>query len=370
MLGDMGAEVIKIERQGGEDGRKHRPMWNGHSLYAMTYNRNKHGLTVNTRNPEGIKLIRDLAREADIVVENYRPGTMEAMGLSYEELKAVNPKIILTSVSGFGQTGPNRHRVLFDAIAQAETGLMSVTGKDGDDPTLTGTFIADYTAGFHAVIGTLLALQARTLTGEGQHVDVALFDALFTTLSTHLADYSMHGQLRTRTGSRDQITVPANTYQARDGWLYLHAGTNAMFPRLAQVMGRPELAEDPRYCDQNERLKNVEELDPMVSAWVGDHTVSEMGKILEEAGIPWGRVATVAESVDSEQVQARDMMPAMEHPVYGNVKLPGIPIKMSGTPGSIRKPPPIAGEDTEDILTRLLGLDEQEIERLRSIGAV
>lgn len=370
ILGDMGAEVIKVERPGGEDARRHIPFYNGHSVYTMIYNRNKHGVTLDTRHPEAIEILERLIADADIVVENYRPGTMEAMGLGYQRLKELNPRVILTSISGFGQTGPNRDRALFDAIAQAESGLMSRTGGADDPPMLTGTFIADYTAGFHGVMGTLLALQARARTGEGQHVDVACFDAMFSTLSTHLSAAAMFGTEAPRTGSRDQITVPANVYPTADGYVYLHAGTNPMFPRLCTAMGRPELAGEQRFIDQTARLANVEELDEIVGAWTSRLTSDELAAELTTAGVPYGKVAGIRDAVASPQVKAREMMIDIEHPTVGTVTVPGITIKLSATPGTVRKPPPTVGEDTDAVFSRLLGFDEAKLARLRADGVV
>lgn len=370
ILGDMGAEVIKVERPGGEDARRHIPFFHGESVYTMIYNRNKHGVTLDTRNPVAIGILEELISGADVVVENYRPGTMEAMGLGYERLRELNPRVILTSISGFGQTGPNRDRALFDAIAQAESGLMSRTGGPDDPPMLTGTFIADYTAGFHGAMGTLLALQARERTGEGQHVDVACFDAMFSTLSTHLSAAAMFGTEAPRTGSRDQITVPANVYPTADGFIYLHAGTNPMFPRLCAAMGRPELAAEERFIDQTARLANVEQIDEIVEVWTRSLSTESIEAALSDAGVPYGRVSGVAEAVASPQVAAREMMIDIEHPTVGTVTVPGIPIKLSATPGTVRKAPPLVGEDTDEVFARLLGYDAERMVQLREDGVV
>ncbi|WP_210604435.1 CaiB/BaiF CoA transferase family protein [Brevibacterium oceani] len=370
ILGDMGATVIKVERPGGEDARRNRPFAGEHSIYAMIYNRNKHGITLNTRAPEAVDLLERLIVESDVIVENYRPGTMESMGLSFERIQEINPRAVLTSISGFGQSGPNSHRAMFDAIAQAASGLMSLTGGPEDPPLLTGTYIADYLGAFHAVMGTMFALWSRESTGVGQHVDIAAVDALFGILNTHPSDYAMNGHLSERTGSRDQVTMPANAYPCADGHVYLHAGTDPLFPRLCRLMGREELAQDPRFVGQAERLEHRDELETLVTGWTSQLPCAEVEAQLIASGIPASTVLTVAEAVDSEQVRAREMMIDMVHPVYGLTRLPGIPIKLSQTPGSARKPPPLPGEDNAAIYGELLGLGEAELARLRSAGVI
>jgi len=370
ILGDMGAEVIKVERPGGEDARRFTPLYQGHSIYTMIYNRNKHGITLDTRKPEAITVLEKLAAECDVVVENYRPGTMAAMGLPYERLREINPRIVLTSISGFGQTGPNTGRALFDAIAQAASGLMSVTGEPDGAPMMAGTFVADYISAFHGVMGTLLALQGRERTGRGQHVDISCVDALFACMGTHPSAYAMLGKVPERTGSCDQITVPANVYPASDGHVYLHAGTDPMFPRLATAMGQPELTTDERFSDSTRRLRHVREIDEIVRTWTSKHTRAELAERLTAAGIPFSEVATVPEVVDSPQVAARNMMLDVTHPEFGTVRLPGIPIKLSDTPGEVRKPPPAAGEDNDEVYRRVLGLSTEDIEKMRAGGVI
>ncbi|MFB9839810.1 CaiB/BaiF CoA transferase family protein [Actinoallomurus acaciae] len=370
MLGDMGAEVIKVERPGGEDARMHAPFHRGESIYTMVYNRNKYGATLDTRHPRARELLAALIERSDIVVENYRPGTMAAMGLSYQDMTAIRPDVILVSISGFGQTGPLAGRALFDAIAQAASGLMSVTGPADGEPVLTGAYIADHIAGYHGMIGALLALMHRRATGEGQHVDVSSLDALFSTLGTRPAAYAMLGEQPRRTGSRDLLNAPANVFPARDGHVYLHAGTDGLFPKLCAAMGRPDLAADPRYRTVEERRAHTAELEEEVAAWTGRHDCAHITGALAEAGVPCGKVAQIPEVVESEQIAAREMMLDVEHPELGPLRLPGIPIKMGGTPGTVRKAPPRVGEDNDHVYRDLLGLSEQEIEKLADDGAL
>lgn len=370
ILGDMGAEVIKIERPGGEDARRNAPRVHGEAIYTLTFNRNKHGITLDTRHPEAPALLERLVADADVVVENFRPGTLDAMGLGWDRIHEIQPRAVLTSISGFGQDGPNRDRALFDAIAQAATGLMSMTGHDGDEPMMAGAFLADHIAAFHGVMGTMMALAARGRTGLGQHVDVACFDALFACLGTRPGAWSMLGQTSPRTGNRDQITVPANTFPTADGHVYLHAGTNALFPRLAAVLGTPALADDPRFRDQAERLANVEALEDIVRGWTRRSATETVVKELTDAGIPAAPVASVAEATDSEQVRSRQMMIDIEHPTLGTIAVPGMALKLGATPGSVRKAPPRAGEDNEDVYGRLLGLAPGEVAAMSERGVI
>lgn len=370
MLGDMGAEVVKMERPSGEDARKHAPYHRGHSIYTMIFNRNKYAATLNTRHPDAVRLLEKLVQLSDIVVENYRPGTMEAMGLPYERLKELNSDIILVSISGFGQTGPLAHRPLFDAIAQAESGLMSLTGPSDGEPTLTGTYIADYIAGYHGAMGALLALVHRERTGEGQHVDVASLDVLFTSLGTRPSAQVMLGERPRRNGSRDLLTGPANVFPAKDGYVYIHAGTDPLFPRLCRAINRPELAADERYATVSRRLENIDDLEQIVSGWSRPRNCEQVGDALSQAGVPFGKVSRIDEVVASPQIKAREMLVNVEHPTLGTLTVPGIPIKLSGSPGSIRKAPPMVGEDNEYVYGTLLSLSDDEIERLKEEGGI
>lgn len=369
MLGDMGAEVIKIERSGGEDARHHAPFFKGHSVYTMIFNRNKRGVTLNTRHAEARSLLERLILASDVLVENFRPGTLEQMGFGYECLQELNPRLVVTSISGFGQTGPLAGRALFDAVAQAMSGLMSLTGEEGE-PMLTGTYIADYVAGLHGVIGTLLALRHRDATGKGQVVDVASLDAMFTCLGTPPSADVMLGETPRPQGSRDLLTGPANVFHARDGHMYVHAGTDPLFPRMCALMGKPELVADERFRDVPSRMANIEAIEAEVAAWIAERTVAEVAEALTDAAIPWGEVATIHDVVRSEQIAARDMLVEVTHPTLGTLTLPGIPIKLSETPGAITKAPPLVGEDTDAVYRELLDLDDAELERLRSEGAI
>jgi crotonobetainyl-CoA:carnitine CoA-transferase CaiB-like acyl-CoA transferase len=365
----MGAEVIKVERPGGEDARHHAPFLKGESVYTMIFNRNKRGVTLNTRHPDALRLLERLIERSDVMVENFRPGTLDRMGLGYARCHELNPGLVITSISGFGQTGPLADRALFDAIAQATSGLMSLTGNESE-PMLTGTYIADYVAGLHGVIGTLLALRHRSLTGDGQVVDVASLDAMFSCLGTPPAAAAMLGETPRRHGTRDLLTGPANLFSARDGFVYVHAGTDPLFRRICAIIEQPQLADDERFKDVPSRMANIDAIEAEVAAWVAERTVEEAGVALTGAGIPWGKVESVHEVVRSEQIKAREMLVDIEHRSLGTLTLPGIPIKLSATPGSVRKAPPLVGEDTNDVFREVLDLSDSELDSLRVAGAI
>jgi crotonobetainyl-CoA:carnitine CoA-transferase CaiB-like acyl-CoA transferase len=370
LLGDMGAEVIKVERPSGEDARHHAPFYLGASVYTMVYNRNKHAITLDTRHPRALEILERLVQASDVLVENYRPGTLEEMGLGYTRLRELNPRLVVTSLSGFGQTGPYAKRALFDAIAQATSGLMSLTGEPGGPPTLTGTYIADYVAGLYGAVGTLVALLARERTEQGQVVDVGSVDAIFSCLGTRPSAFLMLGLRPERSGSRDLLTGPANVFKAADGYVYIHAGTNPLFPRLCEAMNRPDLAGDERFRDIPGRMANLDELEAAVSAWTERLTIEQLGEALAAAGIPYGPVAEIADVVASPQIRAREMLVEVEHPTLGPLVLPGIPIKLGDTPGSLRKAPPLVGEDNDRVYAELLGFSAAEMEELRASGAI
>jgi crotonobetainyl-CoA:carnitine CoA-transferase CaiB-like acyl-CoA transferase len=370
ILGDMGAEVVKMERPGGEDARFQGPFMDGESLYPMAYNRNKASITLDTRHAAAPEILEGLIGWADVLVENYRPGTLAAMGFGWDRLHATYPRLIVTSLSGFGQTGPLAERALFDPIAQAASGLMSLTGDPDGPPTLVGTYIADHVAGLYGAIGTLVALIARGVSGMGQRVDVASLDSLVSCLGTRPMAWLMLGERPRRQASRDPYSAPANVFPARDGHVYLHGGTDALFPRLCAAIGRPDLAEDPRYRGIADRLANVGPLEAEVAAWTATRTRGEIEEALAAAGVPCGSVASIDEVVASPQLRARDMFVEVAHSILGRAVLTGIPVKLDATPGTIRTGPPAAGEDNARVYGELLGLDADALARLSASGAI
>lgn len=370
ILADMGAEVIKVERPGGEDARHHAPFVAGESLYTMMYNRNKRGVTLDTRDPRATDVLRALLEDADVLVENYRPGTLAAMGFPHDELRSSYPRLVVTSISGFGQTGPLAERALFDAIAQAASGLMSLTGRHSDPPVLTGTYISDYVTAYYAALGTMFALFHRERTGAGQVVDIASLDAMVSLLGTRPSAYLMMGEEPVRTGSRDLLTGPANTFLCEDGHVYLHGGTDSLFHKLCAAMDRKDLSDDERFATIEGRMAHVEFLEGEVVAWTRARSRDEVCDVLSAAGVPCGAVATVQEVVRSPQIEARRMMVEMEHPVAGTVVLPGSPIKLSDTPVRYELAPPSIGADNEQVYSDLLGLEAAEIEEWKRTGLI
>ena len=370
ILGDMGADVVKIERPGGEDARFQGPFLGGESLYAMAYNRNKSSATLDPRNAEARAVLGDLIRWADILVENYRPGTLEAMGFGWERIHESNPGLILTSMSGFGQTGPLATRPLFDPIAQAASGLMSLTGDPDGPPTLVGAYVADHVAALYGAIGTLVALIARASSGVGQRVDVASLDAVVSVLGTRATAALMLGEQPARRGPRDPYSAPATVFPAADGSVYIHGGTDAHFPRLCRAIARDDLAADPAHRTVAGRLDHVDALEAEVAAWTSLRTRAEIEVVLAGAGVPCSRVASIEDVVASPQLHAREMFVEVAHAVLGSVVLTGTPVKLDGTPATIRKAPPMAGEDTERVYRDVLGLDPARIQALREAGAI
>jgi crotonobetainyl-CoA:carnitine CoA-transferase CaiB-like acyl-CoA transferase len=367
----MGADVIKVERPGGEDGRHLGPSVNGLSLYTTYYNRGKRAVTLNTRSPKARELLTRLIAWSDVVVENYRPGTMEAMGLGYERLQEIKPGIILTSVSGFGQTGPYRNRALFDFMAQAMSGLMSLTGQPDDPPLLTGVFIADCVSALYAAFGTMVALYHRERTGDGQIVDVALLDSIFSCLGTPMLRYLMTGYKPRRAGNRDPDAAPATVFPTRDGAsLMVAAGTDPLFVRLAEAIGAPELPRDPRFRSLSDRVAHAPEVEAIVGAWLSQKVGSEAYEELAAAGVPCGIVADIPAAVDNPQILARRMIVETEHPRAGRVFQPGVTVKLSRTPGAVCLPPAMIGEHNREVYCGLLGISEAELAQLEHDGAV
>lgn len=369
ILGDMGAEVIKVERPGGEDARGLEPMVGGESLYVMNYNRNKYGATLDTRHPSALQLLEDLVTKSDVLVENYRPGTLAKMGLTPERIQQLNPGLVVASLSGFGQTGPMAGRALFDAIAQAMSGLMSRTGMPEDPPTLTGTFLADYLTGIYGALGAVVALYNRRDTGKGQTVDVASLDAVFSCLGTAPSTYMNLGVTPVRTGSRDPLSGPANTFRTADGWIYLHAGTDPLFSRLCRAMGRTDFLEG-KWATVPGRMAEVESVEAMVANWTAQFDTETVSGLLEEAGIPFGPVLSIEEVVKLPQLEAREMIVETEHTNAGSVRLPGIPVKLSSSPGKVRHGAPAIGEHNDYVYGKVLGLAPETIAHLRASGVI
>lgn len=372
ILGDMGADIVKVEKKGsGDDSRHFPPFQGGESLYGMALNRNKRSITLDFRNPRAQELLREMVKQADILLENFRPGTMEEMGCGWAALSAINPRLIMTRLSGFGQDGPYAQRPGFDGIAQAMSGLMSLTGAPDGPPYLAGTFYIDYMTAMYGATATLGALNARHLTGKGQMVDVSLLDSAVSLLTTAIPTQINKGETLNRTGNRDRYSSPANVFRTASGdFVLLLSGTNPLFRRLATAMEQPELATDPRFVDTDVRLRNAPAIEAIVGDWIGSLQTDEVLDIIGRAGVPCTKVATIDEVVENPQLRHRNQIVEIDHPAAGKVSMAGVTMKLSDTPLTIRRPPPTLGQHTAEILAGWLGLSDIQIKELMDEAVV
>lgn len=366
VMADMGADVIKIEAPGvGDDSRAFGPYIANESAYFMSLNRNKRSITLNLKKPKAKELFLEMVKKADVVVENYRPGTMEKLGLGYEELKKINPGIIYAASSGFGHSGPYSKRAAYDAVVQAMGGIMSITGPKGGKPTRVGPSVGDITAGLFTAIGILAALNHRNNTGQGQKVDVAMLDCQVAILENAIARYVVTGEVPKPAGNRHTSITPFEPFETSDGEIMIAAGNDALFIKLCELFGTEEWVQDERFKSNPQRTKHVEELTPLITAITKTKTTKEWQELLDKAGVPNGPINTIDKVLEDPQVLAREMVVEVDHPVAGHLKMAGVPIKMSETQGSVRKPAPVLGQHTEEILQDLLGLNKEEIEELK-----
>ena len=371
-LADMGARVIKIERPGaGDDTRAWGPPFvHGESAYFLSINRNKESVTLNFKHPEGRTLLDELIARADILVENFRPGTLDDMGLGYAALHAKHPRLIYTSISGFGHTGPSRERAGYDAVLQGEAGIMSITGPADGSGHKVGIAIADLSSGLFAAQGTLLALYSRQRTGTGQHVDVAMLDSVAALLTYQAGIYFANGAPPKRTGNAHPTVAPYETFRAKDGDVILAAGNDDLWRKFCTVAGLDAHVADPRFATNRERVRNYDTLRPIVAAAFVTKTRDEWLAVLNEAGIPAGPVRDLHEVLTDEQLLSRDMVHLLQHSTAGPVQVLGVPVKLSDTAGSVRTAPPALGEHTERVLTQDLGLSTARVAELRAAGVL
>lgn len=372
ILGDMGADVVKVESPGrGEETRLLPPKIGDQGIYTLVYNRNKRAMTLNFRSEEGQKLLRELAAEADVVIENFRPGTLEKMNCDWESLRAINERLVLVRISGYGQTGPWSHKPCFDAIAQAGGGLMELTGQEGGAPMPAGTFIVDYVTSLYACIGALSAIEARHATGKGQLVDLAMLDCSISLLMTALPEFALTGRELSRVGSRDRYSTPAANFQCSDGrWVHINAGSDSLFPRFARAVGQEHLLEDERFATNAARMERIEEVEAIVTAWTAERGADAALEAMDAAGIPCARVDTIGEIFSNEQLRARDQIMQVSNPAYGTLSMAGIPLRLSETPGAVRHAPPVVGQHTDEVLADWLDYDDGTIADLRQNGAI
>lgn len=371
ILADMGAEVIKIEMPGkGDDARQFGPFTNGESGYFMSINRNKKSITMNLKNQKSKEIFIEMLKKADVVVENYRPGTMEKLGLGYEEIKKINPKIIYAAASGFGHTGPYSKRPAYDGVVQAMGGIMSITGEKGGKPTRVGPSIGDITAGLYTAIGILGALNYREKTGIGQKVDVAMLDCQVSILENAISRYFVTGVSPKPAGNRHASVVPFEPFETSDGEIMIAVGNDTLWQKFCQCINADEMANDERFTTNKLRADNYDALRPLVAEPLKTKTTKEWQTIFDEAGVPNGPINDMEHVVNDPQVLAREMIVSVDHPKVGEVKMPGVPIKMSETQGKVRFAPPVLGQHTEEILKELAGLSDEEISDLRENGGI
>ncbi|MDT8900578.1 CaiB/BaiF CoA transferase family protein [Anaeroselena agilis] len=366
VLADYGCDVVKIEPPGeGDDSRAFGPFVGQESAYFMSLNRNKRSMTLNLKKQEARDLFKEMVKKADVVLENYRPGTMEKFGLGYDELKTVNPQIIYAACSGFGHTGPYAQKPGYDILAQAMGGIMSITGPEGGEPVRVGASIGDIIAGLFTAIGVLMALHHRTVTGEGQKIDVSMLDSQVAILENAIARYFVSGSAPKPLGTRHPSITPFDAFKSKDGSIIVGAGNDRLWEKLCDIIGCPELKADERFKSNSQRTQNFQELYPYLNDAFRAKTTAEWIIDLEAAGIPCGPINPIDKVVADPQVLCREMIVETDHPVAGPVKMAGVPIKMSATPGGVDKPAPTLGQHSAEILRELLGLKPEEIENLR-----
>ncbi|HEY6213772.1 MAG TPA: CoA transferase [Vicinamibacterales bacterium] len=383
LLADMGARVIKIEQPGkGDDTRAwgppflyptgHKPAGGGpeeggESAYFLSINRNKESVTLDFKHPDGRAALDRLIAKADVVVENFRPGTLKKIGLDYESLAATHPRLVYASISGFGQTGPRSKEPGYDAVIQGEGGLMSLTGAADGPPYRLGVAIADIVSGMFAAYGVVVALLARERTGRGQQVDLAMLDAVAALLTYQAGNYFASGHVPQRLGNRHPSIVPYETFAASDGEFVLAVGNDDLWRRFCTVA---RFADDGRFATNRQRVTAYDELRPLIAAALAKQTRQYWIERLTAAGVPCGSVRNLREVFDDAQLAAREMIARIAHPTIGSLQVLGVPVKLSATPGEIRSAPPLVGQHTDAVLRTDAGLDDAAIARLRSLKVV
>lgn len=371
LLGDLGAEVIKIEQPGtGDESRNFGPFKNGFSLYFMSVNRGKQSVTLNLKTERGQAVFKRLLKQTDVLVENFRPGTMEKLGLDYDTLRVEHPSLIYAACSGFGQTGPYAQQGAYDMIIQGMGGIISITGEPDGPPVRVGTSISDITAALFTTIGVLSALHHRNRTGRGQLVDVAMLDSLVAVLENAVVRYFATGEAPKPLGARHPAITPFEAFASADGHVIIALGNDTLWAKFCEHVDRQELISDERFRTNADRTENHGELFPILSEVMSQRKTDDWIDALGAIGVPCGPINAMDKVVSHPQVQAREMITRIAHRITGEVEVPGVPIKLSETPGTVDAPAPSLGEHTTAVLTDLLKMSPDEVEQLRRDGVV
>lgn len=371
ILSDLGADVIKIEQpEIGDESRSFGPFKSGFSLYFMSINRGKRSVTLNLKSERGKTIFKQLVQEGDILVENFRPGIMKKLGLDYETLAVEYPQLIYASCSGFGQTGPYAEKGAYDMIIQGMGGIISITGEPDASPVRVGTSISDITAALFTTIGILSALHHRNTTGKGQFVDVAMLDSLVAVLENAIVRYFATGDIPQPLGTRHPVITPFESFKSADGDIIIAIGNDVLWSKFCEYVERKDLIADPRFSTNNKRTDNHDELHPILSDLLCQRTTDEWIEALENIGVPCGPINTIDKVVSHPQVQAREMITKVVHHLTGSVEVPGVPIKLSETPGNVDAPAPSLGEHTDEVLMQELNMTIDEVDLLRKEGII
>ncbi len=368
LLGDMGADVIKVESIKGDDGRSMLPAIGDISTYFIINNRNKRSVTLNFKDPKGREILKKLVKTADVLVENFRPGVMDRLGLGYDVLKEINPGLIMVSISGFGQDGPYARRPAFDSVIQAMGGLMDLTGDN--DPVVCGTWVGDYSSGLMAAYGAALALYHRKETGKGQHLDIALLDCIYSWIRTSVPDYELFGKVHKRQGARDLYRCPVGLFPTKNGYIYITATTQHQYESFAKAVGHAEWGTDPRFAMEKDRLKNSAELTALLSAETKRFETEELYELLVSMDVPCSPVNNVEQVLKNPQLAHRGQFRHVRIHSGEEVPVSAPVIKFSEAPGDVRLPPPGIGEHNEEIYMGELGISKQELDELKNEGVI
>ena len=372
LLGDLGAEVIKVEPPGQGDPMRvwGRQKQGDPSLWWPVVGRNKKAITLDLRQAEGQQVLKDLVAKSDFLVENFRPGTLEKWGLGWEQLSAVNPRLIMVRVSGYGQTGPYARRAGFGAIGEAMGGLRYVVGDPSTPPSRVGISIGDSLAATFACIGALSALNYRERSGRGQVIDSAIYEAVLGMMESLITEYDKTGYIRERTGAILPNVAPSNVYPTKDGLVLIAANQDTVFRRLCEAMGRAELASDARYDSHQSRGSNQKELDELIGRWTASQTTREILELMDRQGVPAGQIYRAPEMLEDPQFTAREAIVTVDHPQFGQLRMQNVAPRLSETPGRIRAPSPALGQHNDAIYLELLGMPRERYERLKAAKVI